>query len=208
MSAMSVRDGNATRGGEFTRLERCLILVAIILSVPRMAGADPTDVRQFLDRATTMYGAPPVALVTLTSDRGRAAYYRAGKIYLCPWVYESPLRFEIAAHEFGHHLQGPPALSRFSPKRSVRQAEQYGRELDANVRAVDILICVDGISELDAVTRVHGLLVAMSTMQLQEHTLPRFGHKDRCVEAADLLARFPQYRAHVTQPCPAETRMP
>jgi hypothetical protein len=78
--------------------------------VPSMTGAAVTDVREFLDRATSVFRTRSVTLVTLRS-RGQAAYCRTGKIYVSPWVYESPFRFEIAAHEFGHHLQGPRVAS-------------------------------------------------------------------------------------------------
>lgn len=172
-----------------------------------MTGAAVTDVREFLDRATSVFRTRPVTLVTLRSDRGQAAYYRTGKIYVSPWVYESPFRFEIAAHEFGHHLQGSPAWRRLAVRRSVREAEQYRRETDANVLAVEILRRVDGISELEAAIRVHGLLAAMAATEMRQYPTRPFGHKDRCVEAADLLARFPQYGAHLLRRCPAEVAL-
>jgi hypothetical protein len=110
---MTIRRRGATSTGQLTanRLGRCLVVVAIILGAPTMTGAAVTDVREFLDRATSVFRTRPVILVTLRSDRGQAAYYRTGKIYVSPWVYESPFRFEIAAHEFGHHLQGPRVAS-------------------------------------------------------------------------------------------------
>jgi hypothetical protein len=204
----SIRHRGATSSVPLTGkwLGRYLFVVAIILAVPSMAGAAETDVREFLDRAKSVFHTPPVRLVTLRSDRGQP-YYRAGKIYLPPWVYESPFRLEIAAHEFGHHLQGPPALRRFAVMRSVREAEQYQREMDANVLAVEVVRRLDGISELDAVIRVHGLLATMAATEMREYPTRRFGHKDRCVEAADLLTHFPRYRADLMPRCPAEVSL-
>ena len=91
--------------------------------------------------------------------------------------------------------------------RSVREAEQYRREMDANLHAVQVLSRLDGISELHAVIRVHGLLAAMAATEMREHPTRPFGHKDRCAEAADLLTRFPQYRTHLVPRCPAEVSL-
>jgi hypothetical protein len=110
---MRIRRRGATSTSQPTanRLGGCLVVITVILGVPSMTGAAVTDVREFLDRATSVCRTRPVTLVTLRSDRGQAAYYRTGKIYVSPWVYDSPFRFEIAAHEFGHHLQGPRVAS-------------------------------------------------------------------------------------------------
>jgi hypothetical protein len=75
-----------------------------------------------------------------------------------------------------------PAWRRLAVRRSVREAEQYRRETDANVLAVEILRRVDGISELEAAIRVHGLLAAMAATEMRQYPTRRFGHKDRCVE--------------------------
>jgi hypothetical protein len=130
------------------------------------------------------------------------AYYRPGRIYFFAGLYDSPLRFEIAAHELGHHLQGPPTLKRFSLSRTSRESAQYEREMDATVRAVAVLVRVEGISEAAAVTRMHRMLLALHAYQVREGTPTGFGHKDRYVEAADLLARFPQYRPLQMPSCP------
>lgn len=184
-----------------------LALAAIILPGARETAADPTDVHTFVERAARRFALPPVKLVTLDEVRqGQIAYYRhgrrAGKINVSARLYDSPFRFEIVAHELGHHLQGPPTLKRLSPRRADREREQYEREIDASVRAVAILVRVEDISEQEAVARMHRLLLSLHAAQVRDGTPTPFGHKDRCTEAADLLARFPQYREQLAQPCP------
>lgn len=176
-------------------LRSTLLGVVIVLVAAPGAVADEVEVRQFLNQATTVMAAPPVRLVTLERvSRGRIAYYRAGRIYFFAPLYRSPFRLEIAAHELGHHLQGRPSLRRLSPRTATREHEQYVREVDANVRAVTILVRVRRLEEEEAVRRIHRLLLTLHASPLADGGSPGLGHRDRCREAADLTARYPQYR--------------
>ena len=174
---------------------------ALLFILVGTAVADEADVRAFVDRATTAFGVPDVALVTLDPDRPQHPYTRRRTIHFPAHLYESPFRFEIAAHELAHAFQGAPTRDRFSIRRAQRQAAQYAREVDANVRAVAILARTEAISEASALHRMYQLLLALRVTQ----PAPPFGHKDRCIEAADLLERFPEYREQLAQPCPPVT---
>ena len=197
---MTIRQRGATSTGRLTsnRLERCLVVVAVILSVPTTAGATVIDMRALLDRATSVFQTQSVKLVTVRSDRGPGAYYRAGKVYVSPWVYESRFRFEIAAHEFGHHLQGSPAWRRLAGRRSVREAGQYRREAEANVLAVEVLRRVDEISELEAVIRMHRLLAAMATTEMSQSATRPFATE---IGASKRLILWSTFRGIVRISC-------
>jgi hypothetical protein len=70
---------------------------------------------------------------------------------------------------------------------------------------VEILRRVDEISELEAVIRMHRLLAAMATTEMRQSATRPFGHRDRCIEAADLLAHFSRYCTDFLPRCPAES---
>ena len=167
----------------------CAQLVAAEVGV-----ASQSDVQAFLDRAESVFEAPPIELVTIKNRPGHGPWYRSGRIYFPSALYESPFRFEILAHEFGHHLERGRHSHPLFGSPAYRQAWQYRREIAAHVRAIDVLVRVEGISDLDALTRIHRLLVALDAGEILGVSYRPYGHKNRCIEAADLLKLFPQYQ--------------
>jgi hypothetical protein len=99
--------------------------------VPSMTGAAVTDVREFLDRATSVFRTRPVTLVTLRS-RGQAAYIGPAKSMSRPGSTKAPFASRSPRMSSVTISKGP-AWRRLAVRRSVREAEQYRRETDANV---------------------------------------------------------------------------
>jgi hypothetical protein len=106
-----------------------------------MTGAAVTDVREFLDRATSVFRTRPVTLVTLRS-RGQAAYIGPAKSMSRPGSTKAPFASRSPRMSSVTISKGP-AWRRLAVRRSVREAEQYRRETDANVLAVEMLRRVD-----------------------------------------------------------------
>src|SRR5262249_4893642 len=99
----------------------------------------------------------------------------------------------LVAHELGHYLLGhEPTATISSTAQSQRDQEQ--RELDANAKAVEILIRVQGMTQRAAVVTVVEKL--RSTQRAVDRGAPLTpGHLAPAAEIADLLARFPEEKA-------------
>jgi hypothetical protein len=76
-----------------------------------------------------------------------------GAIYFPSALYESSFDFEILAYEFDP-FSGDANVSPRLASPAHRKALQYRREIAAHVRAVDVLVRVERISERDALTRI------------------------------------------------------
>jgi hypothetical protein len=96
------------------------------------------------------------------------------------------------AHELGHVVSG----------KAHDPAHQEANELEANYRAVAVLVIGEQVSEEAAFRQVHELLVFIATVRARLGTrAPRF--HDACAEVADLDQRFPQYLVEPVPICKA-----
>src|SRR5438046_4628599 len=86
-----------------------------------------------------------------------------------------PLLF---AHELGHYV-----LEHRSSSPQV--------EMEANAQAVEILVRVRRVDELQALTAFHGYLLSVHRSQASRGVLP--GHASACQEIADLVRRYPKH---------------
>ena len=105
-------------------------------------------------------------------------------------IYDLPgVRISI---QFGHYVLGhEPAASVSS--QAVWQRAQEQRELDANAKAVEILVRAKGMSQRDAVQIVaEALQRAQRAVDRGAPLTP--GHLTPAEELADLRARFPEAR--------------
>jgi len=159
------------------------------------------DVQRFADATTTAYNLTPIRLTIEPANRlGIGGRYRQGNFYLNETQLNSGGLTALVAHELAHYVLGhdtpPPGASTAEFTR-----HQELRELDANAKAVEILVRAKGISERQALkTMLVYLRGAQAHQQRGNPNAP--GHRPPAEEIADLLARFPG----LDTPAPAQTR--
>src|SRR5262249_47495380 len=120
----------------------------------------------------------------LTSLANVGVVYSLGTLRVDPQLLESPSRDALIAKVLA--LQVAPRIA------AVESLEDYERQrrqqtLDANAKAVAILVRVKGWSEPRALQSVHAWLVGLN----MRGTPPRDGQPTPCEQIVDLLARFP-----------------
>jgi len=99
-------------------------------------------------------------------------------------------RHEVTlAHEAAHWVLGHEGGLPEGEKR-------YGREIEATVRAVEILARVTGIDEREALRRTHAMTMLVEPPSVGRPIPP--GHKALCVEIADVLRAFPKHASWTT----------
>jgi uncharacterized protein YoaH (UPF0181 family) len=155
-----------------------LILAGCVSLTPQQQDR-AVEMQRLVDRATEVYGKPSVRIsVQATTNLNIGAVYRQGNIW-------------TIAHELGHYILGHDGFI----TNAVSQAEwtrgQQQRELDANAKAVEILMRADGMTESEAVKIVADSLRRNSDAQARGTLGFTPGHLPASAELADLLARFP-----------------
>jgi O6-methylguanine-DNA--protein-cysteine methyltransferase len=120
--------------------------------------------------------------------------YRRGFFTITTSMLTSRHRDSIVAHELATICSITTARSR-ERSRSTGSASRSGGELDANAKAVEILIRVRGLPEEQALRIVCDHLLAFNRMVVERRTVIPWGHRAPCEEIADLLGRFPRQRA-------------
>ena len=174
-----------------TLLMFALVLAGCVTLTPQQE-EKLTEMQRFADRATALYGKPSIRISTQrATNLNIGAIYRQGNIFVNVRMLDSPNLTKLMAHELGHYILGHDG---FIPQ-AVSQAEwtrgQQQRELDANAKAVEILVRADGLSEPEAVKVVTDALRRSADAQAR-HNLPLTpGHLPASAELADLLARYP-----------------
>jgi uncharacterized protein YoaH (UPF0181 family) len=168
-----------------------LILAGCVSLTPQQQDR-AVEMQRLVDRATEVYGKPSVRIsVQATTNLNIGAVYRQGNIYVSARQLDSPHWKKTIAHELGHYILGHDG---FIPN-AVSQAEwtrgQQQRELDANAKAVEILMRADGMTESEAVKIVADSLRRNSDAQARGTLGFTPGHLPASAELADLLARFP-----------------
>jgi hypothetical protein len=148
-----------------------------------------TEVQQFADATAAAYGLMRISVtVQPGTNLGIGGVYRQGNFYLNADTLDSGHLTALVAHELGHYVLGHEPTSGVSMAELLRAQEL--RELDANAKAVDILVRVKGMSQPQAVrTMVVFLRTAQSAQNRGQPNAP--GHRPPSEEIADLLARFP-----------------
>jgi hypothetical protein len=155
--------------------------------------AELLQVRQFVDDTARVYGLGSVPVVVGTVP-GAAAEWRSGTIFLGPAILGSPSRDALLAHELGHAVLGHRDLYMTSFVAPATLGEVSRRhvplELDANAKAVEILVRVKSWSEPTAVQVVAEWLWRIHRGQ-QQGAPTALGHLSACEELRDLFARYP-----------------
>jgi Zn-dependent peptidase ImmA (M78 family) len=166
------------------------------------------EIQRFADRTTALYGLPSVRItIQPATNLNIGAIYRQGNVLVNVQMLSSPSLTKMIAHELGHYVLGHYVLGHdgFVPN-AASQAEwtrgQQQRELDANAKAVEILVRAGGLTEVEAVKVVADALRRSAEAQAR-HNLPLTpGHLPASAELADLLARFPASDVTLQSPTP------
>jgi len=193
-------------------------VVALVACAPHHTprqGAKLREAQEIADRTTAAYGVPRVKVYT-TPLFGAVGVYRdrEGWIMLRPDILDDIDFLSTIAHELGHVTLGHKVLGgdicdparanaqglwKCVPIRSPQgKAWLQKMELDANARAIEIMVRVMGMTQAAALRRFAALLVRNANLR------PRGGHLGGCRELDDLLSRFPP----VTEFPPPQTCWP
>ena len=165
-----------------------------------------TDVQRFADATSAAYGLMRIAVtVQPGTNLGIGGTYRQGNFYLNASALNSGHLTALVAHELGHYVLGHEPTSGVSMAELLRAQET--RELDANAKAVEILVRAKGMTQPQAVrTMVVYLRSAQNAQNRGQPNAP--GHRAPSEEIADLLARFPAPAALAGSPRAASARAP
>ena len=152
------------------------------------------EVRAMADEMARVYGVRRIAVIVGNNIEGVGGTYRGGLFTITTSMLTSRHRDSIVAHELAHYL-----LNHDRPLAGTLsldwQREQELRELDANAKAVEVLVRVRRLSEQDALSVVYEHLLAFNRLVAARRTVIPWGHRAPCDEIADLLGRFPSHRA-------------
>ena len=148
------------------------------------------DVRRFADATAAAYDVPRIRVnVEPGTNLGIGGRYRQGNFYINVGMIHSRNLNSLVAHELAHYVLGHDVPVAGASMAQFQLAQEL-RELDANAKAVEILMRVKGMSEKDAVgTVVAHLRSAQRAVERGGPIAP--GHRTPTAEIADLLARYP-----------------
>jgi hypothetical protein len=147
------------------------------------------DVQRFADATAAAYGMVRIRVnVQPGTNLGIGAVYRQGNFYLNADTLDSGHLTALVAHELAHYVLGHEPTSGVSMAELLKAQEL--RELDANAKAVEIMVRAKGMTRPQAVrTMVVFLRTAQNAQSRGRPNAP--GHPPPAEEIADLLARFP-----------------
>lgn len=153
------------------------------------------EVQRFADATAAAYNLPRIG-VTVEPDTNLniGGRYRQGNFYLNVQALGSWGLTVLVAHELAHYVLGHDSLQASSMAELQRAHEL--RELDANAKAVEILMRVKGMNQTRAVQMIVTYLRG-AQQAIERGTALTQGHRPPSAEIADLLERFPGARTPV-----------
>ena len=175
--------------------------IAVVVALAFLAGGCVTltpvqrdtvaDVQRFADATTTAYKLPSIRLtIEPATNLGIGGRYRQGNFYLNEAMLNSGGLTALVAHELAHYVLGHDSLLSGAASMAEMVRMQELRELDADAKAVEILVRAKGLSERQAVTTMVVFLRGAQAYQAKGNPNAQ-GHRPPAEEIADLLARFP-----------------
>jgi Zn-dependent peptidase ImmA (M78 family) len=168
-------------------------LLAGCVSLTPEQRAKVDEIQSFADRTSRVYDLPGVRIsIQSATNLNIGAMYRQGNIFVNVRMLDSPSLTKLIAHELGHYVLGHEPAASVSSQADWQRAQQQ-RELDANAKAVEILVRAKGMSQREAVQMVADALQrAQRAVDRGAPLTP--GHLTPAEELADLRARFPELR--------------
>jgi hypothetical protein len=152
------------------------------------------DVQRFADATTAAYKLPRIRLtIEPATNLGIGGRYRLGNFYLNERMLTSGNLNALVAHELAHYVLGHDSPVAGSSMAEFQLAQEL-RELDANAKAVEILMRGLGLSQRQAVETMVVFLRAAQAHVDRGNALA-WGHRPPVEEIADLIARYPGYDA-------------
>jgi Zn-dependent peptidase ImmA (M78 family) len=169
------------------------LLLAGCVSLTPEQRAKVDEIQSFADHTTRVYNLPGVRIsIQSATNLNIGAMYRQGNIFVNVRMLDSPSLTKLIAHELGHYVLGHEPAASVSSQADWQRAQQQ-RELDANAKAVEILVRAKGMSQREAVQMVADALQrAQRAVDRGAPLTP--GHLTPAEELADLRARFPELR--------------
>jgi hypothetical protein len=161
------------------------------------------EMQRFADKTTALYRMPSIRIsVQPSTNLNIGAIYRQGNVLVNVRMLDSPHLIKLMAHELGHYVLGHDSVIQQASSQAEYQRVQERRELDANAKAVEILVRVQGLSQPEAVNMIADALRRAADAELRGAP-PTPGHLPPSAELADLLARFPESDVAVQGVAPA-----
>ena len=180
-------------GAAFVWLVAALVPAGCVSLTPAQEQA-VAEVRAIADDTARVYGVSRISVLVGSNIEGVGGTYRRGLFTISTPMLRSRHRDSVVAHELAHYLLGHDRP--LSGALALDwQREQERRELDANAKAVEILVRVRGFREEQALSLIYDHLLAFNRLVVAERTVIPWGHRPPCEEIADLLGRFPAHRA-------------
>jgi hypothetical protein len=180
-------------GAAFVWLAAALVPAGCVSLTPAQEQA-VAEVRAMADDTARAYGVSRIAVLVGSNIEGVGGSYRRGLFTISTPMLRSGHRDSVVAHELAHYLLGHDRP--LSGALALDwQREQERRELDANAKAVEILVRVRGFREEQALSLIYDHLLAFNRLVVAARTVIPWGHRPPCEEIADLLERFPAHRA-------------
>ena len=149
------------------------------------------EVQRLADRTTAIYRLPSVRIsVQRGTNLNIGGVYRQGNIFLNVRSLDAPGLPKLIAHELGHYVLGHDSIILQAVSQTEWNRAQQQRELDANAKAVEILVRAQGLTETEALQIVADALRRSQDAQARGAPLTP-GHLPASAELTDVLARFP-----------------
>jgi len=160
-----------------------VIVVLVVAGCATLAPPRATDPKlqpwqDFADATAKTYGkwyAPRVEYA-LPNSPYEGARWSLGTIYVRAELLDLPTMPLLFAHELGHY---------------VLEHRGGGPQAEMDAQAVEILVRVRQVDELQALTAFHLYLLAVHRSQARRGLVP--GHASACEEIADLVRRYPRH---------------
>src|SRR5712691_5131191 len=174
------------------------ILVAFAVAVGSCVSLTPqqqdkvAEVERFADATAAAYKLSRIRVaIEPATNLGIGGRYHQGNFYLNERMLGSRSLTAVVAHELAHYVLGHDTRLQGSSM-EVQRAQEL-RELDANAKAVEILMRVKEMTQREAVQTIVTHLRGAGRLQDRGGALAP-GHRPAAEEIADLLARFPDSR--------------
>lgn len=168
----------------------CVLLVGGCASLTPAQNEALRDAQSFADAAMLAYRTGPILVLAGPRPPSVGATFERGTITLNDALVPSPFLDVLMAHELGHAVLGHEGPVSLKAKQVLTQ-----RELDANAKAVEVLVRVQGKTEAEALRRVLQFLWSVQeTLASRPRLELPLGHPPLCEQIDDLLRRFPRHQ--------------